>query len=191
MVETEEPTPSYRVKALDQTGAFVDAYLEPANEADMNSTDLTFDWRYFWTKADFDCEAIVKLSYQREVLGLIRFALYPYPCSDDAPEYLEILHLQCVSRDRRLVNPVGFWLIWYALKIGLKYCVGDDDGILVRLDSLEEAIPYYRDKVKMEGLGWTNTAPGEQGYAFKFTKEGAEAFCRRLEQGYSSPVLLS
>lgn len=194
MVETEEPTPSYRVKALSQTGGFVDAYLEPANKGDMpsmNSTDWTFDWRGFWTKADFNCEAIVKLSYQREVLGLIRFALYPYPCSDDAPEYLEILHLQCVSRDRRLVNPVGFWLIWYALKIGLKYCVGDNDGILVSLDSVEEAIPYYRDKVKMEGLGWTNTAPGEQGYAFKFTKEGAKAFCRRLEQGYSSPVLLS
>lgn len=109
----------------------------------------------------------------------------------DAPEYLEILHLQCVSGDRRFVNPVGFWLIWYALKIGLKYCVSDDDGILVRLDFVEEAIPYYRDKVKIKGLGWTDIAPGEQGYAFKFTKEGAEEFCRGLEQYYGSAVLLN
>jgi hypothetical protein len=194
MAETEETTPSYRVKALGQTEAFLDAYLEPASEGDMpsiNSTDWTFDWRSFWTKTDFGCEAIVKLSYQGEVLGLIRFGLYPYPFPGDAPEYLEILHLECVPRDRRLVNPVGFWLIWYALKIGLKYCVGDDDGILVRLDSVEEAIPYYRDKVKMEGLGWTDIAPGEQGYAFKFTKEGAEEFCRRLQQAYGFPVQLN
>lgn len=194
MAETGETTPSYRVKVLGQTGAFLDAYLEPANEGDMpsiNSNYWTFDWRGFWTKADFDCEAIVKLSYQREVLGLIRFALYPYPFPDDAPEYLEILHLQCVSRDRRLVKPVGFWLIWYAVKIGLKYCVGEDDRTLVRLDSVEEAIPYYRDKVKMEGLGWTEIAPGEQGYAFRFTEEEAEAFCQRLEQYYGSPVQLS
>jgi hypothetical protein len=194
MVETEETTPGYKVKALGQTGAFLDAYLEPANEGDMpsiKSTGWTFDWRGFWAKTDFGCEAIVKFSCQREVLGLIRFGLYPYPSPGDAPEYLEILHLEYVPRDRRLVNPVGFWLIWYALKIGLKYCVGDDDGILIRLDSVEEAISYYRDKVKMDGLGWTDITAGEQGYAFKFSKQGAEEFCTRLEQYYGSPVLLS
>ena len=62
---------------------------------------------------------------------------------------------------------------------------------LVRLDSVVDAIPYYRDKVKMEGLGWTDIAPGEQGYAFKFTKQGAEEFCGRLEQCYSEPVQLN
>ena len=196
MVEIEETIPSYRVKVLgQQTRADLDAYLEPANEDDMpslTSSGWIFDWKGFWTKTDFECEAIIKLSYQRKVLGLIRFGLYPYPFpTDNAPDYLEILHLQCVSRDRRQVNPVGFWLIWYALKIGLKYCVGDDDGTLVRLDSVEEAIPYYRDKVKMEGLGWTDIAPGEQGYAFKFTKQGAEEFCGRLEQCYGFPDRLN
>lgn len=193
MAEVEETVPIYKVRVLGRMTAVFDAYLEPANEGDMPSMDLidwTFDWRGFWTKADFDCEAIVKFSCQKEVLGLIRFGFYPYPVQGDAPKYLEILHLECVPKARRLVNPVGFWLIWYALKIGLKYCVGEEDGTLVRLDSIEEAIPYYRDKVKMEELGWTNIAPGEQGYAFKFTQQGANSFCRRQEQVYGSPVLL-
>ena len=43
----------------------------------------------------------------------------------------------------------------------------------------------------MEVLGWTDIAPAEQGYAFKFTKEGAEEFCRGLEQYYGSAVLLN
>ena len=158
--------------------------------APRNSHDWTFNWREFWQKADFDCEAIIKLFCQGKVLGLARLGLFPYP-SDDAPEYLEILHIQCVSKSRRQVNPVGFWLLWYALKIGLQYCVGDADGTLIRLDSIEDAIPYYRDKVKMEKLGWTSLAPGEQGYAFRFTQERAQEFCSRVEQEYGCPVPLS
>jgi hypothetical protein len=91
----------------------------------------------------------------------------------------------------KAVNPVGFWLLWYALKIGLQHCVGDADGTLIRLDSIEDAIPYYRDKVKMEELGWASLAPGEQGYAFRFTQERAQESCSRVEQEYGCPVPLS
>lgn len=194
MSGTEETTPSYRVRVVERSGIELDAELEPALEEDMpsrSSPDWTFDWRGFWQNTDFDCEAIIKLSCRGEVFGLVRFGLYPYPFVDNAPQYLEILHLQCVSKPRRSVNPVGFWLLWYAVQICLQYCVGEADGTLIRLDSLEEAIPYYRDKVRMEELGWTTIAPGESGYAFRFTQEGAQEFCLRVEQEYGCPVRLS
>lgn len=191
--ETEDPTPIYKVKVIDNSGIRLNAYLEPAKQEDMpsiSSPDFSFAWREFWQKSDFDCEAIIKLSYQGEVLGLIRFGLYPYPFPSDAPEYIEVSHLQCVYKEKRVVNPVGFWLMWYAAQIGFNYCVGETDGTLIRLDSLEEAIPYYADKVKMEGLGWTDIAPGETGYAFRFTQERAKEFCTRIEQEYGYPVRL-
>lgn len=112
--ETEDPTPVYKVKVVDNLGIKVDAYLEPAKREDMppiNSPDFTFAWGEFWRMSDFDCEAIIKLSYQGKLLGLIRFGLYPYPFPDNAPEYIEVSHLQCVSKERRLVNPIGFWLL--------------------------------------------------------------------------------
>lgn len=191
--ETEDPTPIYKVKVIDNSGIKLDAYLEPAKEEDMPSMslpDFTFAWREFWQNSDFGCEAIIKLSYDGKVLGLMRFGLYPYSLVGDPAEYIEVLHFQCVSKHRRFVNPVGFWLLWYATQIGFNYCVGEADGTLLKLDSLEDAIPYYRDKVNMEGLGWTNIAPGETGYAFKFTKERAKEFCTRVEQEYGYPVRL-
>jgi hypothetical protein len=45
-------------------------------------------------------------------------------------------------------------------------------------NSLEDAIPYYRDKGKMEGIG----------YAFRFTKEGAREFCQRQENTFGIPA---
>ena len=190
----QETTPSYRVKVFSWSGTKLNAVLEPALETDLppeSSPDWTFNWREFWQRTDFECEAIIKLSCRGEIFGLVRFGLYPCPFPDDAPQYLEILHLQCLPKPRRSVNPVGFWLLWYAIQIGLQYCVGEADGTLIRLDSLEDAIPYYRDKVKMEGLGWTNIAPGESGYAFRFTQAGAQEFCSRIEQEYGCPVRLS
>lgn len=192
--EIEDPTPIYRIKAIDNLGIEKYAYLEPAQQSDMpskNSPDFTFAWREFWQKSDFNCEAIIKFSYQGEILGLIRFGLYPYGFDNYTPEYIEVSHLQCVSKAKRLVNPVGFWLLWYANQIGFNYCIGETDGTLLRLDSLEDAIPYYRDKVNMEGLGWTNISPGEEGYAFRFTQERAKEFCTRIEQEYGYPVRLA
>lgn len=115
--EIEDPTPIYRVKVIDNLGTEKYAYLEPAQQSDIpssNSPDFTFAWHDFWQKSDFDCEAIIKFSYQGNILGLIRSGIYPYPFPSNTPEYIEVLHLQCVSKEKRLVNPVGFWLLWYA-----------------------------------------------------------------------------
>jgi hypothetical protein len=192
--QTEDPTPIYRVKVIDNLGIETAAYLEPAKIEDMpymSSPDFTFAWGDFWQKSDFDCEAIIKISYEGKVLGLIRFGLYPYCFPGEyTPEYIEVSHLQCISKKRRLVNPVGFWLLWYAAQIGFNYCVGETDDTLLILDSLKDAIPYYRDKVKMEELGWTDISPGEEGYAFRFTKERAKEFCTRIEREYGHPVRL-
>lgn len=193
MADTEASTPSYKVKVFNSANVFLDAYLEEAKQEELfviSSTNWNFNWRGFWENANFECEAIIKLHYQGEILGLIHFGLYPFPC-DDQPKYVYIDHLECINREKRFINPVGFWLLWYAVKISLKYCTGDHQGSLVLLDSVEDAIPYYQDKVMMEGLGWITLAPGEDGYAFRFTKEGAERFCQRLEQQCGSPMSLS
>jgi hypothetical protein len=179
---------SYTVKVTDNTAVAQQAVLEPAIEADM-PTDWTCNWVNFWDKADFDCEAIIKLSSQKRLLGLVRFALYPYSGLGNADnfEYVEILNLEALPRKDRLLQPVGLWLIWYAVRIALDFCPGETDGTLLRLDATKAAISYYRDKVMMEGLGWTTIAPREEGYAFRFTKQGAAEFLERHQSAYGTP----
>lgn len=188
-MEPEPQIPGYRVRVKDQNGLSHDAYLEPADKIDMIGS-RNFDWLGFWDKADFYCEAFIKLSFGSRVLGLIRFALYPAHTDCDF-EYLEILHLEAVHRNQRAANPVGFWLIWYGCHIALMCCPGEEDGTLIRLDSTEGAIEYYENKVSMYPLGWVTSAPGEDLYAFRFTTQEAERFCRRQEHAYGKPVKLS
>ena len=181
--------PRYQVPVLDNQGKPLFAYIEESKQEDMPNRDLvnwTCDWKAFWADADFNYEAIIKLHYQGKVLGLVRTAFYP--CEVSNPEYAYISHIECLKSDKRLINPIGQWLIWYVIKISLKYCTGNEPQGLLTLDALEEAIPYYRDKVKMEAIGWANGAPGEDLYAFKFTKEEAEQFCRRLEGHYGRAI---
>jgi hypothetical protein len=66
-------------------------------------------------------------------------------------------------------------------------CNGSEDGSLVRLNSLESAIDYYRNQVRMEGKGWITLSPDEDGYVFTFSKEQAIEFCTRIEQQYGTP----
>ncbi len=67
----------------------------------------------------------------------------------------------------------------------LNFCTfNENDEVLVSLDSLEDAIPYYRDIIKMEPQGWVTIAPGEDGYAFQFTVIGAKNFCERQTNTY-------
>jgi hypothetical protein len=58
---------------------------------------------------------------------------------------------------------------------------------MFRLDATKTAISYYRDKVMMEGLGWTTIVLREAGYAFRFTKQGAAEFLERQQSAYGTP----
>lgn len=194
---TSNTIPNYRVdvKSKSLLGYLQNdfAYLEEATKGDMpnyNSSNWNCNWIGFWEDADFECEAIIKLSFRGEILGLIRFALYPFDGEGTPPEYLEILHLECVPTKNRTANPVGFWLIWYACQVSLRYCTAQGNQDLIKLDALESAISYYENKVAMKGLGWTTyPGTGEDVYAFSFTKQSAQQFCFRIEREYGSPVL--
>jgi hypothetical protein len=164
------------------------AVLTPATADDM-PTDWSFDWPGFCHKTDFDCENIVKLVYEKQIWGLVRYGLYPYPGS---PKFLEIEHLETNPTSRgqkteRLIEPVGKWLIWYAVQVGLRYCSEDVSERLIELVSLEEAFTYYRDIIQMQYLAPTTIAPGEDGYVFKFSRTEARAFCNRQEIDWGVP----
>ncbi len=181
---------SFQVRVRTDTGTQQTALLTPATEEDM-PTDWTFNWSLLWEVTDFDCQSIAKLIYDEQLWGLVRYGLYPYPGS---PEVLEIEHLETnpISRGQvleRLIVPIGKWLIWYAVQVGLQCCSGTDT--LIVLVSLEDAVNYYRDVIQMQYLGFTTIAPGEDGYAFKFSRKEAKAFCYRQENEWGTPTSLS
>lgn len=158
-------------------------------------TDWEFSWRELWQNTDFDCQAIVKLVYSGQVCGLVRFGLYPYsePPEFVEPQFLEIEQLEAHPKSRgtsanRLVEPIGKWLIWYATRFSLQHCSGGTEDSPVLLVALEEAVDYYRDIIQMQYLGPLVIAPGEDGYGFKFSRAGAEAFCRKQESKWGVPT---
>jgi hypothetical protein len=65
-------------------------------------------------------------------------------------------------------------------------CSGDVNGSIVVLLSVELAIPYYREKVMMEGLGYVTLSPDEEGYAFRFSKSQAVEFVNGIESKYGT-----
>jgi hypothetical protein len=178
---------SYRV-ALASTSQTI--YLSKATREDIDAVSLVLncDWLNFWDRLYLDCEAIVKLEFEGQIQGLIYISFLPYPYPSGRPEYLEIIAIETLQSPDRTVKPVGLYLIWYAVKASLAAdCSENEDGSIVELDALESAIDYYGDKVMMEGQGCRSIAPGEEGYAFRFSKEQAIEFCARIEQKYGNP----
>lgn len=182
---------SYRVRVLTQSAGEQEAVLSPATIDDMPS-DWTFSWRELWQRTNFALQNIVKLVYEEQVWGLVRYTVFPYP---GIPETLEIEHLEAnpISRDQqanRLIEPIGKWLIWYATQVSLQFCSGGVSDTPVVLVSLDSAVDYYRDIIQMQYVRATNIAPGENGYVFKFSRDNAAAFCRRHESQWGVPILL-
>ena len=180
---------SYRVRVLTQESGEQEAVISPATVDDMPS-NWTFHWQELWRRTDFDLQSIVKLVYDQQVCGLIRYIVFPYP---GTPETLEIQHLESnpVTRGQqanRLIEPIGKWLFWYATQVGLQYCSGGLSDTRIILVSLDSAFDYYRDIIEMEYMGATNIAPGEDGYVFKFSRDNAAAFTRRHESQWGIPT---
>jgi hypothetical protein len=188
-------SPTYTVKIL-RDGLCDDAYLSEASNSDIGeislSQDFQCDWSRLWENTDFNCEAIVKLVYQGKIQGIIKFAFYPHPAPDGVPQFTEILNIECLPRQGRITSPVGLWLIWYAVKMCFEFgCSGDSSNSILILTSVEPAIQYYKDKVKMEALQWTTLSPSEAGYAFRFSKSQAIEFLTRIESKYGEAIELS
>ncbi len=183
---------SYRVQVLTQAAGSQDAVPSPARAEDMPN-NWTGNWQNFWQNTDFDQGKIIKLECDGQVWGLIRYILYPYP---ESPETLEIENLEANPINtsiqvKRLVEPIGKWLIWYATQVGLRCCSGGESDTPIFLASLGSAVDYYRDIIEMEYVGATNLAPGEDGYVFKFSRENAATFCRRQEEQWGVPTHLN
>ena len=68
------------------------AYIEPATGTDIVKLDLRnwhCDWVRFYSKADFGCEGIFKLTFDNKILGLIHAGLFPYPCPNNKLKYCQ------------------------------------------------------------------------------------------------------
>jgi hypothetical protein len=180
--------PRYSINVLNKDRIIENAYLEQLSELDLNSSTVSrfeCSWLDFWKGADFACEAFIKFVYRGEILGLIRFALYPYPLNNGQAEFVEIVQIESIRGQLKIPFPVGRWLIWYAAKISADFnCTADQRGSVLTLISLEAAIDYYQNQVKMEGLGWRTVSPYEDGYAFSFSKQQASEFCERTQSTY-------
>jgi hypothetical protein len=180
--------PHFRVNVLNEDGIIEYADLEPLSEFDLNASTVSrfeCSWLDFWKGADFACEAFIKFVYRGEIIGLIRFALYPYPLDKGHAEFVEIMNVESIRGKLKIPFPVGRWLIWYAAKISAIFsCTANAKGSVLILISLESAIDYYQNQVKMEGQGWITVSPYEDGYAFSFSKQQASEFCERTQSTY-------
>ena len=155
---------SYEVKINTNASEGERAILAPASESDM-CLDWTCDWSNIWATMDSDCQAIIKLVYQNQIWGLMRYGIYPYP---GTPYFVEIEHLEAnpITQGKlvnRLVSPVGKWLIWYAIKGATSTCTVKNNAPLVFLVSLEKAFKYYRDIIEMEYVGETSLSSRGRG----------------------------
>jgi hypothetical protein len=192
MPESRLPTYSVEVTSNGLSGI---AYLTEADESDIAEISLMpgfqCDWATLWRNTDFDCEALVKLTYQGKIQGIVKFGLYPYPAPDGVPKFIEILNIESISGKDRIASPIGWWLVWYVVNLCLNVaCSGDSKESILVLVSLILAIPYYRDQVKMEGIHWTTISPYEEGYAFRFSKDQAIDFIIRTRNKYGEALRL-
>ncbi|MFN6035154.1 MAG: hypothetical protein ACK48B_14200 [Dolichospermum sp.] len=131
--------------------------------------------------------------YNDKIWGLIKYSLYPYTYPDPSPPiFLEINNLEAHPTSRgdvatRLIEPIGKWLIWYAIQVGFEFCEPKPEAPLIILDALDKAVPYYRDKVQMEYLGLSCSTPGKDSYGFRFSRTAAAELCQRPETRWGDP----
>lgn len=179
---------SYEVSVQTADGQQKAAVLSSASVEEMPDA-WWFSWPELWNITDFDCQNIVKLSVDGRVWGLIRYGLYPFP---GQPIFLEVEHVEANPLSRgilanRRVQPIGKWLIWYAVQTAFQRALNADDDTLVILTALASDFDYYRNSIQMECLGPLTIAPGEEGYVFRLTSTAAASFCRQQERQWGRP----
>ncbi len=186
---------TYQVSVVRNTGQLDSATLKPAEAKDMLFPSLTFQWQQIWQQTWFGWEGIVKLTYDNHSMGLMQFAIQPEAEPEDdqlipvkQPGFLEVIFLEAVKNtEERLIDPIGKWLLWYAVQVAFEYCEGSRNGSILGLLSKPEACSYYGDKIGMEYGNFTITPQGSNTTPFKFNREQAEQFCEQLYAEYGYP----
>lgn len=179
------------------------AFIGPASWNDLPS-DWSCDWRSIWSRTDFDCQAIIKMTESDNLWGMMRYSLYPYNSDEpgNTPNFLFIENIEAhparqppetyaYKREKPrapvpFVNPVGKWLMWYACKTALDYCSIGAEPIL-GLGAESRAVDYYRDIIgmKMVDIGLSST--GGDTHAFNFNRDSAQIFCDLQRAAYGNP----
>lgn len=162
------------------------AVITPAYANDM-SANWSFPWPELWQAASLEGQNSIKLVVAEQVWGLVQYGVYPKP---KAPVFVGIDHLETnpISRGsitNRLVEPVGKWLLWYCVNVGLQHCSGDEK--LVFLFSKAKAFGYYKNKVQMEYKNSVDLGAGEKVHAFKFSRTSATAYSQQQEKLWGVP----
>ncbi len=161
------------------------AILTPAI-AHALPTNWTFPWTSLWETCGSEGLGIVQLVLEEQVWGLVRYGVFP----KDTQKFVLIEHLEAHPASRgstanRLVEPVGKWLIWYCVNVGLQHCSGDEK--LVFLFSKAPAFEYYSSKIQMEYKRTVDLSPGEKVHAFEFSRISATAYSQRQEKTWGTP----
>lgn len=194
---------SYLVPVKTTLGQVLTARIEPAKK-DSLPTDWAFEWDYIWEITSFDCEAIIQLTVEGNLWGLIRYGLYPFPAQK--PNFLWLHHLEAhparrppeeyayrrspPSPPNPYVDPVGRWLMWNICRTALDYCNHEPDPLIV-VEAKSNAVDYYRDVIGMTMVNTTVSSIGVDNYAFHFTRDQAEAFCLHHRTQYGDPQQIS
>lgn len=170
------------------------AVIAPASLDDM-PTNWDCNWLNIWNETAFYCQNIVKMVYKDQVWGLVKYSLYPYFDPEPAPPlFLEINNIEAYPTSRgevtaRLIEPIGKWLMWYAIKVAFEFCPVTTVESFVYLEALPKTVSYYRDKIQMEYLGLSRSTPEEDLYVFRFSRTAAAEFCQRHESRWGKPKL--
>ena len=176
-----------------RTNTLVQADISEASKEDVtnNQTRSKFNWKDRWNSAAHycECERLFKLEYQGELQGLMHVTLLPYPPPDGKAEYVEICALESVKDRYRLVNPIGQWLVWYAVNLALEYdCAGDEHGFVLLLESVESAVDYYENKVNMEKVRPISLGEDGDGYVFSFSQRQSFRYLESMAECYGKPI---
>lgn len=206
MLQIENPE-SFLVPTVTSENRQTTAFIGPASYSDLPK-DWACDWISIWSYTDFDCQAIVKMTEGSNLWGLMRYSLYPYNPDNgpSKPEFLFIENIEAHPARRRrskyfyrkkppaaptpFINPVGKWLIWYACKTALDYCVVGEESVL-GLAADADAVDYYRDIVGIPMIDTGLSSIGEDSYAFSFNRDQAQNFCNLQRAAFGDPKAAS
>lgn len=197
--------PTYRVLVKTKESAPINGIVGPISKERL-PTDWDFEWPYIWDRTDFSGQAIIALSVEGAVWGVVKFGLYPCGDTDISPEVMVVEQLEAhPSRNKNrspflskpppspepYIDPVGRWLMWYACQIALDNCQPEEEKPLIVLDAAFDAVDYYIDIIGMKMTDDSVSSSGEDSYGFSFDTDEAEDFWAMQHVSFGKPQRIS